>query len=127
MEHLEQLRKSVRLAKNALIKESKVLLHQLEQLPDANAGTWEEMQRLSARISYLEEEIMEDVNGAMHIHPGRSRLQQALTELKQQLASELARFETRGDNADKLLDINFRIQEIEQVLSDRSDHGRASG
>ncbi len=39
--------------------------------------------------------------------------------MKQQLATEMKIFETKGNNADKLLDLNFRIQEIESSIGKR--------
>jgi len=120
MNNASELRKELRSAKNALLKITKVLLHELEQAEHPDAATQREMQLLHERAGYLEAEIWSDINDRLQTaDSGKLRLQNALDELKQQLAVERELFERDGKNADKLLDLNFRVQEIEDALNDR--------
>lgn len=113
MSSLETLRTDVRLAKNQLIKASKILLHTLQE---QEIATSQEIQILNERISYLEEEIKADMQSIIEENPGRRRLEIALESLRQQLEIEKELFETEGLNADKVLDLNFRVQEIAEAL-----------
>lgn len=118
MPTIEELRKDVRIAKNNLIKASKILLKHLEDLGDAGEGQ-REANLLSERIDFLQEEIMYDVNNLQQELGASSsevRLRRALEELKQQLAIEKELFDQQGDNADRLLDISYRIHEIEAAV-----------
>lgn len=119
MNNTEELRKELRVAKNNLLKISKILLHELEQSESSDAGTIREIELLNERIGYLEAEIWSDINNIQTSNSGTLRLQNALNELKRQLDIERELFEKEGCNADKLLDINFRVQEIEEALNAR--------
>lgn len=115
----DELRKEVRVAKNHLIKASKILLKHLEEYDDGDEDQTRETTLLSERVEFLQEEIMYDVNN-LHQYASMSsseaRLRRALLELKQQLVVEKEIFDQQGDNADRLLDISYRIQEIEAAV-----------
>lgn len=115
----DELRKEVRVAKNNLIKASKILLKHLEEYDDGDEDRTRETTLLSERIEFLQEEIMYDVNNLHQdasMSSSEARLRRALLELKQQLAVEKEIFDQQGDNADRLLDISYRIQEIEAAV-----------
>lgn len=117
MNKADELRAEVRMAKNNLIKASKILLHYLEQTGQPDRVTEQEMSLLSDRIDFLQDEILYDAQQmASGLPVGHSRLFNALEQLKQQLLVEKKIFDQEGSNADRLLDINFRVQEIEAVL-----------
>lgn len=117
MNKADELRAEVRIAKNNLIKASKILLHYLEQTGQPDRIMEKEMSLLADRIDFLQDEILYDAQQiAADIPLGHSRLFNALEQLKQQLQIEKKIFDLEGNNADRLLDINFRVQEIEAVL-----------
>ena len=120
--NLEDLWKNVRLMKSELIKASKVLLHELEQQYESqpyNRELYEQIVCLSQRIDYLQEEVMSDFHNKMEYSAGPANeiLKSALKELKQQFEKEKRIFDEGGENADKVLDMHFRIKEIESSLS----------
>ncbi len=119
--NLEDLWKDVRLVKNDLIKASKILLHELEQqyeIQPENRELYEQIVCIAQRVDYLQEEVMNDFRNKMEYSagPANSILQNALRELKLQFEKEKRIFDEDGENADKLLDMHFRIKEIESSL-----------
>jgi len=119
--NLEDLWKNVRLVKNELIKVSKVLLHELEQQYENesyNRDLYEQIICISQRVDYLQEEVMSDFRNkiAYSAGPAKDILKSALKELKQQFEKEKKIFDDGGENADKVLDMHFRIREIESTL-----------
>jgi len=119
--NLEDLWKDVRLVKNELIKASKVLLHELEQQYESqpyNQELYEQIVCITQRVEYLEEEVMSDFRNkiAYSAGPANEILKSALNELKQQFEKEKKIFDEGGENADKVLDMHFRIKEIESSL-----------
>ena len=117
MQNIEDLRKELRAAKNNLLKVSKVLLFELEQKEHPDEETRQEIDVLTERIGFIEGEIWADLDRLQGKDPGKQRLEKALETLKQQLYHEKELFANNGDNADKLLDLNFRVQEIEEALN----------
>ena len=119
--NLEELWKNVRLVKNELIKASKVLLYELERQYESesyNRDLYEQIVCISQRVDYLEEEVTSDFRNKMEYSAGPANeiLKNALKELRFQFEKEKRIFDSGGDNADKVLDMHFRIQEIESSL-----------
>jgi hypothetical protein len=119
MQKIESLKKDLRFAKHNLLKISKILLNELEQIDAPDVETQQDINLLSERVGFLESEIWYDLNSLQGKDPGTKRLEKALEDLRQQLSVEREIFNTDGNNADRLLDINFRVQEIEEALNAR--------
>ena len=75
MQNIEELKKELRVAKNHLLKTSKVLLHELEQKENPNDTINEEIEILSERIGFLEAEIWSDLDRLQGKDPGKQRLE----------------------------------------------------
>ena len=117
MQDIERLKKELRVVKNNLLKISKILLNELEQSESPDEETQYDISLLSERIGFLETEIWDDLNRLQGADHGKKRLEMALEDLKERLHIEKEIFNANGGNADKLLDINFRVQEIEEALN----------
>lgn len=118
--------REVRRVKNELIKASKILLHTLETNKEETQGDTtsidEQIICITQRISYLEEEVMNDFKNKNDFAATSAGiiLTNALNELRSQFEKEKKIFDESGENADKLLDMHFRIQEIENSLKRKS-------
>ena len=119
MQNTEGLKNELRVAKNSLLRVSKILLHELEQIESPDEEMQFDINLLSERIGFLEAEIWDDLNRLQAKDHGKKRLEKALDDLRHQLHVEKEIFNSNGDNADRLLDINFRVQEIEEVLNNK--------
>ncbi|GEM_PF-2938010 len=123
---IEDQWREVRRVKNELIKASKILLHTLETQKEETKGDTtsldEQIICITQRISYLEEEVMNDFKNKNDFAATSAGiiLTNALNELRSQFEKEKKIFDESGENADKLLDMHFRIQEIENSLKRKS-------
>lgn len=119
----EELWDHVRATKLQLIRSTRQLLLALEEESNSRPGDQDlqhQVAVVSRRFEQLQEEMSDDLSFIKkEIRSGYSILEKALLDMKQQLATEMKVFETKGNNADKLLDLNFRIQEIESSIGKR--------
>lgn len=119
----EELWDNVRATKLQLIRSTRQLLLSLEEENNNKPGDRDlehQIAVVSRRFEQLQEEMTDDLSFIKkEIKSGYSILEKALLDMKQQLATEMKIFETKGNNADKLLDLNFRIQEIESSIGKR--------
>ena len=119
----EELWDHVRATKLQLIRSTRHLLLALEEESNSRPGDQDlqhQVAVVSRRFEQLQEEMSDDLSFIKkEIRSGYSILEKALLDMKQQLATEMKVFETNGNNADKLLDLNFRIQEIESSIGKR--------
>lgn len=119
----EELWDNVRATKLQLIRSTRQLLLALEEESNSRPGDHDlehQVAVVSRRFEQLQEEMTDDLSFIKkEIRSGYSILEKALLDMKHQLAMEMKIFETKGNNADKLLDLNFRIQEIESSIGKR--------
>ncbi|PSK93186.1 hypothetical protein [Taibaiella chishuiensis] len=120
MTKIEELWDNVRATKLQLIRSTRFLLLALEEADINNPGDWElehQIAVVSRRFEALQEEMVDDLAFIKkEVSSGYSILQKALKDMKTQLEKEMKIFEVEGNNADRLLDLNFRIQEIENSI-----------
>ncbi len=120
MAQIEDLWDNVRATKLQLIRSTRFLLLALEEADTNQPGDWElehQIAVVSRRFESLQEEMVDDLAFIKkEVKSGYSILEKALKEMKMQLEKEMRIFDTEGNNADRLLDLNFRIQEIENSI-----------
>lgn len=123
MTSIEELWDNVRATKLQLIRSTRFLLLALEEEYTNHPGDARlehQIAIVSKRFEDLQMEMADDLSFIRkEIKSGHSILEKALADMKQQFEKEKKIFDAGGNNADRLLDLNFRIQEIENSIGRR--------